>query len=399
MHKKTLLVLTYSDVFAIGGTETHVRRLLKNLSERGWNGTVITNAHTGNYWKNHRIGNFIVRYAFPDERTALPWPPARLRVTSLFSAIRLWTRDIFRWILILNIILSKKTKIMYIPGPPHSSLTLLPTFFPFWGLLKLFRIHIVLGMRGPYFAFCSRPHITDRLLRHVFYLEDVTQQFLADKIVYVDPYLKNLYPQFRGKILLIPNSVDTDMFHPKFDVEEQNLVTYVGRLSPERGIWIFLKAIELIRNEKCLFQIVGPGELEVQIRKYATKRKMRILMRKAQHDEMPHVYAQSTVIVNPALARGPWIGNITLEAMACGKCVIKSSSCSYKDPIIKDGFNGLLFKVGDPQDLANKIKFALKSEELTMYLGQNARKTVLNKFKQQIEADSYSNLFLSLLGN
>ena len=384
-------------MFAIGGTETHVRRLLKNLSERGWNGTVITNAHTGNYWKNHRIGNFIVRYAFPDERTALPWPPARLRVTSLFSAIRLWTRDIFRWILILNIILSKKTKIMYIPGPPHSSLTLLPTFFPFWGLLKLFRIHIVLGMRGPYFAFCSRPHITDRLLRRVFYLEDVTQQFLADKIVYVDPYLKNLYPQFRDKILLIPNSVDTDMFHPKFDVEEQNLVTYVGRLSPERGIWIFLKAIELIRNEKCLFQIVGPGELEEQIRKYATKRKLRILMRKVQHDEMPCVYAQSTVVVNPALVRGPWIGNITLEAMACGKCVIKSSSCVSKDPVIKDGFNGLLFNVGIPEDLANKIKFALKSKEVRIYLGQNARKTILDKYRKGLEAENYSTLFSSLL--
>lgn len=384
-------------MFAIGGTQTHVRRLLKNLSEIGWSGTVINNAHAGNYRKNCRIGNFVVWYAFPDERTALPWPPQRLGVISLFSAIRLWMRDIFRWILVLNVVLSQRVKIIYVPGPPHSSLTLLPVFFPFWGLLKLFHIRIVLGVRGPYFAFCFRSSIMDRLLRHIFYLEDVTQQILADKVVYVDPYLKNLYPQFCGKTFLIPNSVDTDIFHPEPDIEAQNLVTYVGRLSPERGIWTFLKAVELIRNEKCLVQIVGSGELEEQIRKYATKRKMRILMRKVQHDEMPRIYAQSTVVVNPALAIGSWIGNITLEAMACGKCVMKSSGCSSEDPIIKDGFNGLLFNVGCSEDLANKIKLALKSKEQRMYLGQNARKTVLNKFKQHIEKDSYNNLFISLL--
>jgi len=395
--QRKLLVLTYFDIFAIGGTETFIRRLLKSLSKIGWNGVVVTNAHAGNYRANHRIGNFDVRYVFPDETTALPWPPQRLRTATLFSAIRLWTRDMFRWILTLNIIFSRRIKIVYVPASSHSSLTLLPVFFPFWGLLRIFGTHVILGMRGPYFAFCSGSNLYDRLLRHIFYLEDITQQFLADKIVYVDPYLRDLYPRFLNKTLLIPNSVDTDMFHPEPESEALNMVTYVGRLSPERGIWIFLEAVELIRNEKCSFQIVGLGELEGRIRKYITENELGIFMRKAEHDEMPLIYFRSTIIVNPALLKGPWIGNITLEAMACGKCVIKSGSS--EDPIVKDGFNGFVCKVGDPVDLANKIKLALKSREQRMFLGQNARRTILEKFGQQVEADSYNNLFCSLLEN
>ena len=389
------MVLTYFDIFAIGGTETFIRRLLKSLSEIGWNGVVVTNAHAGNYRENHRIGNFDIRYVFPDETTALPWPPQRLRIATLFSVIRIWARGMFRWILTLSIIFSQRIKIVYVPASSHSSLTLLPVFFPFWGLLRMFGMYVILGMRGPYFAFCSRPNLSDRILRHVFYLEDITQQHLADKIVYVDPYLRDLYPQFLNKTLLIPNSVDTDMFHPEPESEEPNMVTYVGRLSPERGIWIFLKAVELIRNEKCSFQIVGLGELEGEIRRYITARNLGIPIRKAQHDEMPLIYVRSTLIVNPALLSGKWIGNITLEAMACGKCVIKSGS--PEDPIIKDGFNGFICKVGDPMDLANKIIMALESKERRMFLGQNARRTILEKFGQQVEANSHSNLFCSLL--
>jgi glycosyltransferase involved in cell wall biosynthesis len=73
------------------------------------------------------------------------------------------------------------------------------------------------------------------------------------------------------------------------------------------------------------FQIVGVGKLEDQIRKYISEKKINVTLRKASHEEMPTIYNESSIIVNPLIMKGSWIGNITLEAMACGKCLIKSS--------------------------------------------------------------------------
>jgi glycosyltransferase involved in cell wall biosynthesis len=152
---------------------------------------------------------------------------------TLSTIVRFWVRDLYRYISSLRAIFTSGIRVVYVPGPTHSSSTLLPTFFPFWGLLKLFGIRTVVGIRGPFFAFCSSPNLSDKIFRKIFYLDDVTQQIIADKIIYVDPYLRT-YIQILKKGILIPNSVDTQKFCPNPSTET-NTVTYVGRLSQNEG--------------------------------------------------------------------------------------------------------------------------------------------------------------------
>ena len=48
--------------------------------------------------------------------------------------------------------------------------------------------------------------------------------------------------------------------------------------------------------------------------------------------------------------------------------------------IVKDLVNGLIFKCGDVNDLANKITILLQKPELRIQLGKNARKTIIERF-------------------
>src|SRR3989304_5060025 len=111
------------------------------------------------------------------------------------------------------------------------------------------------------------------------------------------------------------------------------------------------------------------------------------------HDRMPEVYAASFVVVNPSPVEG--IGNITLEAMACGRCVVRTAS-RYGEFAIRDGENGLTFPRGDPRALADRIRRTIEDPALAARLGIAARETVLRSFTVDAEARAYSDLFEAL---
>lgn len=68
-----------------------------------------------------------------------------------------------------------------------------------------------------------------------------------------------------------------------------------------------------------------------------------------------------------------------IEAMAAG-CNIISSATPPIMEVIKDGYNGLLIDFHSHLDLSNKVCEVLTAKESFSFLGENARKTVLEKY-------------------
>jgi N,N'-diacetylbacillosaminyl-diphospho-undecaprenol alpha-1,3-N-acetylgalactosaminyltransferase len=68
-----------------------------------------------------------------------------------------------------------------------------------------------------------------------------------------------------------------------------------------------------------------------------------------------------------------------LEAMAMSlPCILTDvGGCSE---IIKDGYNGYLVRPEDPHAIADKLLYLSKNNNLLKQMGENARKTVLEKF-------------------
>jgi glycosyltransferase involved in cell wall biosynthesis len=65
-------------------------------------------------------------------------------------------------------------------------------------------------------------------------------------------------------------------------------------------------------------------------------------------------------------------GRVTVEAMKFGKPVIGSRAGGTRE-LIRDGWNGLLYEPGNPEDLAAKISRLSDHRQLLAQMGVNAK--------------------------
>ncbi|WP_448578964.1 glycosyltransferase family 4 protein [Thermosphaera sp.] len=201
----------------------------------------------------------------------------------------------------------------------------------------------------------------------------------------------------RDKIVIIPNGVDTEFFRPSlkdenilntFGLEEQEYILFVGRVSPEKGVHILLKAFRsIVKDTPQQMKLVTVGPLSssftsTQISSYArtliefAKRKLPgkvIFTGSAERNILRVLYSSAYCFVLRSLAEA--FGMILLEAMASGVPPIGSTAGGIPD-IIVDGVNGLLFRKGDWMDLVEKTLILIQDKSFRDGLAITARKYV-----------------------
>src|SRR5262249_43119521 len=114
--------------------------------------------------------------------------------------------------------------------------------------------------------------------------------------------------------------VDLSVFR-LVSVRGDNVVGFVGRLVPQKGLSIVLQAIARI-STPCRLMIVGSGPLEADVRKQA--RELGIAERcelhtGVAHRDIPELMARMTVLVLPSITTTTWkeqFGHVLIEAMA-----------------------------------------------------------------------------------
>ena len=106
-------------------------------------------------------------------------------------------------------------------------------------------------------------------------------------------------------------------------------------------------------------------------------------------DPMPELHAADVALVCSA-AEG--FGRATVEAMLAGKPVIGADNTATAE-LIQDGLNGLLYRTGDPQDLAGKIDYLYRHRDLASQLGSNGQAWAQRVFTR----DRYREQLLPLL--
>ena len=80
------------------------------------------------------------------------------------------------------------------------------------------------------------------------------------------------------------------------------------------------------------------------------------------YDEVVKLMAACSLFVLPS--RTEAMGRVLLEAMACKKPIIASNVGGIPN-VIKDGYNGLLFKSEKVDDLADKIRLVLSNKKIS----------------------------------
>jgi glycosyltransferase involved in cell wall biosynthesis len=86
------------------------------------------------------------------------------------------------------------------------------------------------------------------------------------------------------------------------------------------------------------------------------------------------------------------------EAFACGKPVIASRLGAMAE-LVENGKTGLLFTPGDPEDLANKIKWMIEHEDACIEMGKNARKVFEEKYTAKRNMEILMEIYNRVIGD
>ena len=112
--------------------------------------------------------------------------------------------------------------------------------------------------------------------------------------------------------------------------------------------------------------------------------------------DMPAAYKISDIVVSPA-DKPEGFGRIIIEAQSMERPVIASAHGGSLE-LIKNNFNGILFKPKNEQDLADKLKYLLcLSREKKEEIVKNASALVIEKYDIEKMYDSNFKLYNSLI--
>lgn len=180
------------------------------------------------------------------------------------------------------------------------------------------------------------------------------------------------------RIFVKPNFVNVDAEHSMENAGE--FVLFAGRIADYKGINTFIRAIKKLPNVK--FVIIGDGPLFRKISRLPERLKNISLTGRLSNEKTIEYMKKSRFVVFPSECYETF-GRIVIEAFACGKPVVASNLESMSE-IIQDRKTGMLFNVGDSNDLAAKIQWLWDNSQNTAEMGMLVRKEFENKYSRLI---------------
>lgn len=159
------------------------------------------------------------------------------------------------------------------------------------------------------------------------------------------------------RVLLIPNSVDTDQFHAP--PRGKQTIPTVGMLYssfPLKGCDVSLRALEICRQTFPNVRLVAFGAEPPEIPLPPGTRFVKL----PPQDSIRELYAQCDVWVCGSYSEGFHLP--PGEAMAC-RCPVVSTKVGGPLDIIRDGVNGYLVDTGDHEALGRRLVDVLSLDE------------------------------------
>jgi glycosyltransferase involved in cell wall biosynthesis len=206
-------------------------------------------------------------------------------------------------------------------------------------------------------------------------------------------------------IRVVPNGVDTEIFRPNKKEKSVNLLLFVGRIHPNKGLHVLLSALEHVKSPVQLV-VIGP-KLSYCLDYYdLILRLIDHLNRTTRHrvtflgvqtvEELVGWYQRATVFVCPSISEP--FGIVNIEALSCGTPVVASNVGGIPE-VVKNYQTGLLVEPGVPEELAKTIQLLLDDQNFRHILGNKGREWVVGNFSSEAVALLLRKIYAELLGN
>jgi phosphatidylinositol alpha-mannosyltransferase len=188
---------------------------------------------------------------------------------------------------------------------------------------------------------------------------------------------------FEADWRIIPNGIDTDVFHPSAPpppgiTNDVPTILFLGRFDPRNGLTTLIDSFRRVkakgsRGRQARLVVVGDGPLREHYYKQANgDRDIRFVG--AVLEGRPSYYAHSSVYACPTTKAS--FGITLLESMACQTPVVCSDILGFRDVVV-DGREALMVPCGDRDALADALVQVLDDEGLAIQLGTTGRENSL----------------------
>ena len=216
-----------------------------------------------------------------------------------------------------------------------------------------------------------------------------------------------------AKAIQIPNSVDTELFHPvsedakvalrhKLDLPlDRTIITYTGRLVSYKGLPLLLRVWRQLSKQydDVLLLLVGEGGLDIhncenELRGYVDAHGLQDSVEFTGAVQDVHVYLQaSDIFVFPTESEA--FGISLIEAMACGLPVVASKVGGIKDILVDEQY-GTVIEPGNFNQILSALIQLVSLPEKRGELGNAARRTVTARYRSDVIAVEYTRLFKNI---
>jgi len=173
--------------------------------------------------------------------------------------------------------------------------------------------------------------------------------------------IQNFLPE-ESKIHFVKNPINVSKLLP-IDVEENNYVIFIGRLTPEKNPLLLARVAQKMQLSVVF---IGDGLCAKDIQEIYPEA---ILTGWLNFEQVQQYMKQAKCLVLPSACYETQ-GMVVAEAAARGIPTIVPDTCAAKDYII-DGYNGFVFKSNDEDDLADKL-MRFNDTQTVKVMGKNA---------------------------
>jgi glycosyltransferase involved in cell wall biosynthesis len=177
-------------------------------------------------------------------------------------------------------------------------------------------------------------------------------------------------------------------------------VAYAGRLVPEKGVDLLLRAFATVVRDipEAQLLLAGNGPERPALERLVAELDLAAHVSMAGHlprGEADRYLAPAWVQAIPSRWAEPF-GLVAAEAMMRGTAVVASASGGLAE-IVQDGLTGFLVAPGDVQALAGALLRLLRNRDLAEALGQAGRREALARFDEALSVDRFSQMYQTLL--
>lgn len=245
------------------------------------------------------------------------------------------------------------------------------------GVPSVLVVHSVFPSVSPSQELLTR--LVARLPRHVV----AVSQFVADAIT------KELRVA-RSRLSVVRNGV-ADLACRVAPDSQDDLLLFVGRLAPEKGVDVLLHAMTLLPNAQLV--IAGDGAQRSELESLRDRLQLSDRVRFAGWVGSWTQRFRPALLVAPSRVEAAPLS--VIEAMGAGIPVVASAVGGLPE-MVESGATGLLVPVGDPQALAGAVGSLLGDGSRRLEMGRLARERYTARYTLGDMARRYEDLYWSV---